>query len=117
MTKRVKQVYYIKDKDNLINYEISQTKDVSTQIEWTTTINSVNPLVMDLTSVPSLYTCSVAATAAVHITLGYDGGVYSEFDGSMLIFSPAESVLSSIEFLNVASTLDDLEVKISIFGT
>jgi len=116
MAKRVLQVYSVTDKNKQIDYEIRQTKDVSTQIEWTSVLNSIDPLSIDLSNISNIYTCSVAATAPIHIEMNYTGGTYASLDGSMLIFSPAESVMASIESLDILSSVDDLEVKISVFG-
>ncbi len=115
MAKRIKQIYMVKDKD-IVNYEITQTKNVNTQIDWTTVMSSTSPMEIDLTSLPNIYTCSVYATAPVTVELVNTIDSYASFYGHMLIFSPAITVLPSIETLRVTSGLDDLEVKISIFG-
>ena len=115
MAKRIKQIYMIKDKD-VVNYEITQTKDINTQIDWTTVMSSAAPMEIDLTSIPNIYTCSVYATAPVTVEFINAVDSYASFYGPMLIFSPAVTVLPSIETLRVTSGVDDLEVKISIFG-
>ena len=115
MAKRIKQIYMIKDKD-VVNYEITQTKDIGTQIDWTTVMDSASPMELDLTSIPNLYTCSVYATAPVTVDLINTVNSYASFYGSMLIFTPAVTVIPSIETLRITSGLDDLEVKISVFG-
>jgi len=116
MAKRIKQVYSITDKNKLLNYELVQQKDVTTQMEWSTVMNSAAPFVIDLTSIPNLYTCSVFATAPVTVEFTNSVNSYATLTGSMLIFSPATTVLSSIEALRIVSGVDDLEVKISVFG-